>query len=134
MPLQRYTAGEWQARPADRSEAAGTSDQREAVRTICRRVATDGDAALREYGLRFDDWAPAEGESWALERSDLERALAGLPASQRDALELAGGRIRAFDVAETFSDVRGPGGLALRVRPARRAGVHVRRGAVPYPS
>ncbi|TMC02037.1 MAG: histidinol dehydrogenase [Chloroflexi bacterium] len=134
MPLQRYTAGEWQARPADRSEAAGTSDQREAVRTICRRVATDGDAALREYGLRFDDWAPAEGESWALERSDLERALAGLPASQREALELAAGRIRAFHEAQTFADVRGPEGLELLVRPVRRAGLYVPGGRVPYPS
>src|SRR5437660_2047288 len=134
MPLQRYTAGEWQARPADRSEAAGTSDSREAVRTICRRVATDGDAALREYGLRFDEWAPAEGESWALERSDLERALAGLPASQREALELAAGRIRAFHEAQTFADVRGPEGLELLVRPVRRAGLYVPGGRVPYPS
>ena len=134
MPLQRYTAGEWRARPADRSEAAGTPDQREAVRTICRRVATDGDAALREYGLRFDGWAPAEGEGWALERPDLERALAGLPAAQREALELAAGRIRAFHEAQTFADVRGPEGLELLVRPVRRAGLYVPGGRVPYPS
>ena len=134
MPLQRYTAGEWRARPADRSEAAGTPDQRDAVRTICRRVATDGDAALREYGLRFDGWAPAEGEGWALERPDLERALTSLPAVQREALELAAGRIRAFHEAQTFADVRGPEGLELLVRPVRRAGLYVPGGRVPYPS
>src|SRR5215472_2945884 len=134
MPLQRYTAGEWLARPADRADAGGTPDQREAVRAICRRVAAEGDAALREYGLRFDGWAPADGESWALGRPDMERALESLPAEQRDALELAARRIRAFHDAETFEDVRGPEGLELLVRPVRRAGLYVPGGRVPYPS
>src|SRR5262252_4338412 len=102
MPLQRYTAGEWRARPADRTDAGGTPEQREAVRAICRRVAGEGDAALREYALRFDGWAPADGESWALGRPEMEAALAGLPADQRSALEVAAGRIRAFHQAETF--------------------------------
>jgi histidinol dehydrogenase len=134
MPLQRYTAGEWLARPADRADGGGTAEQREAVRAICRRVAAEGDAALREYGLRFDGWAPAEGESWALGRPDMERALASLPAEQRAALELAARRIRAFHEAETFHDVRGPEGLELLVRPVRRAGLYVPGGRVPYPS
>jgi histidinol dehydrogenase len=134
MPLQRYTAGEWRARPADRGDAGGTHDQVEAVRDICRRVAAEGDAALREYGLRFDGWAPVVGESWALDRPDMERALASLPDAQRSALALAARRISAFHEAQTFQDVRGPDGLELRVRPVRRAGLYVPGGRVPYPS
>jgi histidinol dehydrogenase len=134
MPLQRYTAHEWLARPADRADAGGTPDQREAVRAVCRRVAAEGEAALREFALRFDGWAPAEGESWAVGRPDMERALASLPDEQRSALELAARRIRAFHEAETFEDVRGPEGLELLVRPVRRAGVYVPGGRVPYPS
>src|SRR5262245_31764001 len=117
MPLQRYTADEWLVRPADRADAGGTAEQREAVRAICRRVAAEGDAALRELAVRFDGWAPAAGESWALGPADMERALHALPAAQRDALELAASRIRAFHEAETFADVRGPEGLRLLVRP-----------------
>jgi histidinol dehydrogenase len=134
MPLQRYTAAEWQARPADRGDVGGTAEQRQAVGEICRRVAAEGDAAVREYSLRFDGWAPAPGEGWALGRSEMERALAGLAAEQRSALELAAGRIRAFHSAQTFADVRGPEGLELLVRPVRRAGLYVPGGRVPYPS
>ncbi|HYW25365.1 MAG TPA: histidinol dehydrogenase [Terriglobales bacterium] len=134
MPIQRYAAEEWRARSADRSDAGGTEEQREAVRVICTRVAAEGEAALREYALRFDGWAPAAGESWALERPDLDRALEGLGEDQRSALELAARRIRAFHQAETFADVRGPEGLELLVRPVRRAGLYVPGGRVPYPS
>jgi histidinol dehydrogenase len=134
MPLQRYTAAEWRARPADRGDLGGTAEQRQAVREICRRVAAEGDAAVREYSLRFDGWSPAPGEGWALGRSEMERALAGLAAEQRSALELAAGRIRAFHSAQTFEDVRGPEGLELLVRPVRRAGLYVPGGRVPYPS
>ncbi len=134
MPLRRYTAAEWRARPPDRAEAAGTPEQREAVRAICARVAAEGDAALRELSRRFDGWAPAGGEGWALGRVEMERALASLPDAQLAALELAGRRIRAFHEAETFEDVHGPDGLELLVRPVRRAGLYVPGGRVPYPS
>jgi histidinol dehydrogenase len=134
MPLRRYTAEEWAARPADRGDLGGTPEQREAVQAICRRVADEGDAALREYALRFDGWAPAAGEDWALGRADMERALAGLPADQRSALELAARRIRSFHEAQAPTDVRGPEGLELLVRPVRRAGLYVPGGRASYPS
>ena len=66
MPIQRFTAAEWLARPADRGDAGGTAQQRLAVGEICRRVAAEGDTAVREYSLRFDGWAPEAGEGWAL--------------------------------------------------------------------
>lgn len=134
MPLQRYTAAEWAARPADRAEGAGSERQREDVRAICASVASGGEEALRAHALRLDGWAPGEGEEWALGRPEMEAALASLPAAERAALELAAARIRAFHEAQTFGDVRGPEGLELRVRPVRRAGLYVPGGRVPYPS
>jgi histidinol dehydrogenase len=134
MPLQRYTAEEWAARPDDRAGLGATAEQRRSVHEICRRVAAEGEAALREYASRFDGWAPAAGEGWALHRPELERALTELPAEQRSALELAARRIRAFHQAQTFGDVQGPEGLELLVRPVRRAGLYVPGGRVPDPS
>src|SRR2546423_1126278 len=133
MPLQRLTASEWSA-TLDRGDLGGTAEQREAVRTICRRVAEEGDAALREYSLRFDGWAPGAGEGWALGRPEMESALASLPAAERSALEVAAARIRAFHEAQTYADVQGPEGQRLLVRPVRRAGLYVPGGRVPYPS
>jgi histidinol dehydrogenase len=134
VPLLRYTAEEWAARPPDRGDLGGTAEQRDAVRAICQAVAERGEPALREYALRFDGWAPSGEEGWALGREAMERALAGLPGEQRSALELAARRIRAFHEAERFEDVRGPEGLELLVRPVRRAGLYVPGGLASYPS
>jgi histidinol dehydrogenase len=134
VTLTRYLANDWLARPPDRGDLGGTPEQREAVREICARVAAEGDAALRELSLRFDGWAAAEGESLALGRDAMERALAGLPGAERAALELAARRVRAFHEAETYEDVVGPEGLRLLVRPVRRAGLYVPGGRAAYPS
>src|SRR5215472_14101677 len=134
MPLRRFTSGEWLARSRDRGDLGGSPEQREAVREIVRRVAAEGDRALREYTLRFDGWEPAPGEPVALDADALDRALRGLPAAEREALELSARRIRAFHEAQTFGDVEGPEGLQLLVRPVRRVGLYVPGGRVPYPS
>jgi len=134
MPLRRFTSGGWLARSRDRGDLGGSPEQREAVREIVRRVAAEGDRALREYTLRFDGWEPAPGEPVALDADALDRALRGLPAAEREALELSARRIRAFHEAQTFGDVEGPEGLQLLVRPVRRVGLYVPGGRVPYPS
>jgi histidinol dehydrogenase len=134
VPLTRHLARDWLAQPPDRGDLGGTPEQREAVRAICARVAAEGDAALRELSLRFDGWAAAEGESPALGRDAMERALRGLPQAERAALELAARRVRAFHEAETYEDVTGPEGLRLLVRPVRRAGLYVPGGRAAYPS
>ena len=134
MPIQRFTAEEWRARPLDRGDLGGTAEQQAAVREICRRVATDGDAALLGYTQRFDRWAPPAGESLVLDREAMQRALVSLPGPQRAALELAARRIRAFHDAEQYEDVHGPEGLELLVRPVQRAGLYVPGGRAAYPS
>jgi len=104
------------------------------VREICRRVALDGDAALREFSLRFDAWAPPPGQGLAFDSRAMQQALTSLPGPERAALELAAGRIRAFHEAEQYGDVRGPENLELLVRPVGRAGVYVPGGRAAYPS
>jgi histidinol dehydrogenase len=134
VSLERVTADRWLADPPRRLDLGGTAEQRAAAAEICRRVAIEGDAALHEYSRRFDGWAPAPGEPLALEPPELERALAGLPEPDRAALELAARRIRAFHEAETYSDVSGPEGLRLLVRPVARTGLYVPGGRAAYPS
>src|SRR5262249_61925758 len=79
-------------------------------------------------------WAPAPGQSLALDRQAMDTALASLPGPQRAALELAAHRVRTFHETERYDDVRGPEGLELLVRPVRRAGLYVPGGRAAYPS
>ena len=134
MPLQRFTGGEWLARRLDRHDLGGTAEQRDAVREICRRVALDGDAALREFSMRFDGWAPPPGQGLALDNHAMQQALMSLPGAERAALELAARRIRAFHEADRYDDVHGPENLELLVRPVGRAGLYVPGGRAAYPS
>src|SRR5438046_3005027 len=74
-------------RSRGRFDLAGVGSERAAVAGICARVRDEGDAALRELGLRFDGWAPAEDEGFEVGREELESSSAGLQAADRAALE-----------------------------------------------
>lgn len=134
MPLRRFDAATWRSWAKGRFDLGATAEQLEAVREICRRVASDGDAAVSIYSERFDGWAPTAGETLSLDREAMKNALAALPEADREALELAAVRIRAFHEAQRYTDVRGPEGLELLVRPVRRAGLYVPGGRAAYPS
>jgi histidinol dehydrogenase len=110
------------------------SEERAAVAEICARVAEDGDAALREYGTRFDGWSPGRGESFAVEPGELAAAARGLAAADREALEFAAGRIRDFHSRQMQGPTNGSGGLQLLTRPVRRAGLYAPGGRASYPS
>ncbi|OLE97392.1 MAG: histidinol dehydrogenase, partial [Cyanobacteria bacterium 13_1_20CM_4_61_6] len=117
-----------------RLDLSELSEERKVVAEIVRRVAAEGDPALRELGQRFDGWAPAEGEPFAVGRAAMEAARDRLPNAERSALELAARRIREFHTSQTFADVAGPPGLKLLTRPVRRAGLYVPGGRAAYPS
>ncbi len=136
MTLQRFTVGDWLDSPLSRRrlDLGASPEQRAAVAEICARVAREGDVALREFGERYDGWAPPAGEPLAVPRAELGQALRRLPAGDRQALELAAQRIRAFHETQTFQAVAGPPGLKLLTRPVRRAGLYVPGGRAPYPS
>jgi histidinol dehydrogenase len=128
--------GSWLDSPASRRRLDLTefAEQRAAVQEICARVAADGDAALREYGSRFDGWAPASGESFLVPADDMTAAVRRLPAADKAALEFAAERIRQFHTAQLQSASSGSPGLRLLTRPVRRAGVYAPGGRAAYPS
>jgi len=104
------------------------------VQEICGRVAADGDAALRELGLRFDGWAPGESESFEVPAGELASAAKGLAAADRAALEFAAQRIREFHQAQVAPPAAGKPRLQLLTRPVRRAGLYAPGGRAAYPS
>jgi histidinol dehydrogenase len=105
-----------------------------AVAEICARVAAEGDAALREYGERFDGWAPQATETFQVPQDQLAAAANRLPSADRAALEFAAQRIRDFHSKQVQAASSGPPGLELTTRPVRRAGVYAPGGRASYPS
>ena len=128
--------GSWLDSPASRRRLDLTefAEQRAAVQEICARVAADGDAALREYGSRFDGWSPASGESFLVPADDMTAAVRRLPAADKAALEFAADRIRQFHKVQLARAADGLPGLKLLTRPVRRAGVYAPGGRAAYPS
>jgi len=59
VPIKRYRVGDWLDSPLSRRrlDLSGLREQRAVVEEIVRRVAAEGDPAVREYGRRFDGWA-----------------------------------------------------------------------------
>ncbi|MFZ0216873.1 MAG: histidinol dehydrogenase, partial [Candidatus Dormiibacterota bacterium] len=136
MSIERLTVSEWRAsaHAQRRLDLGGTPEQALAVREICARVASEGDAALLELGARFDGWQPAPGESLGVPQEEVARAIDLLTAEQQSALRLAAGRIRRFHEAERFEPLQAVGPLELRTRPVERAGVYAPGGRASYPS
>jgi phosphoribosyl-ATP pyrophosphohydrolase/phosphoribosyl-AMP cyclohydrolase/histidinol dehydrogenase len=121
-----------------RRRAAGIPAEAFAVAApIVEAVRARGDAALREYAERFGD--VAAGDPLFLDRSELDRALAALPADDRARLERVAQRIRTFAEAQKRAlgavAVTVPGGEAGHwVAPLERAGCYAPGGRYPLPS
>ena len=98
------------------------------VEAIVRGVREGGDAALREYVARFDDYT-----------GPLRVAAGGPPEGElRAGLEVAIANVRAVAEAGVGADelVQLPQGhtVLLRELPVRRAAIYVPGGRAPYPS
>src|SRR5207249_4224485 len=137
LAIKRFDAASWLDSPWSRRrlDLAQFAEERVAVQQICARVAAEGDAALREYGLRFDGWAPGASESFEVPSGELESAARRLAAPDRAALEFAAQRIREFHEAQVVAaPPAGKKGLKLLARPVRRAGLYTPGGRAAYPS
>ncbi|MEO8007644.1 MAG: histidinol dehydrogenase, partial [Betaproteobacteria bacterium] len=66
------------------------------VEAILRDVRSRGDEAVLEYTNRFDHLEAESVAALEIARKELDRALAGLSAARRDALEQAAARIRRY--------------------------------------
>ncbi len=108
------------------------------VAEIIQEVRARGDDALLDYTARFDRWTPATAAELELHRVRLEQAWHAIPAAQREALEDAAARIRAYAERQKLAgwSEREPNGTLLgqQVTPLDRAGLYVPGGKAAYPS
>ena len=105
---------------------------------ILEAVRTRGDAALVELTARFDRWTPSSPAALRVGLDEAGAALRSLPAREREALELAAARIRAYHERQAQESWRVDGGdgtvLGQQVTPLDRVGMYVPGGKAAYPS
>lgn len=114
----------------------------QAVADILQTVRRDGDKAVVEYTRRFDHLDAPDMAALELPKSELAAALAGLGAEQRNALEVAAGRVRSYherQVQESWrytDESAGMDGTRLgqKITPLDRVGLYVPGGRASYPS
>ncbi|MDH3342883.1 MAG: histidinol dehydrogenase [Gammaproteobacteria bacterium] len=108
------------------------------VNDILADVKKRGDEALLEYTQKFDRVEATSAEQLELTKEDLQKALKAIPAQQREALELAAERVRAYaehQKMESWSYTEADGTvLGQKITPMDRAGLYVPGGKAAYPS
>ena len=110
----------------------------QAVSAILADVQARGDEALMDYTRRFDRLDVHEAAGLRLSRAELQAALDGLPAAERQALERAAERIRRYHEHQRtsswmYTEADGTR-LGQRVLPLDRVGLYVPGGKAAYPS
>jgi len=113
------------------------ADVQQTVAAIIEDIRKRGDTALCEYTQKFDGWncTPADIE---ISKVRMEEAWASLTDADREALEFATSRIRAYHEHQRqenweFTDEAGLT-LGQRITPLDRAGLYVPGGKAAYPS
>jgi sulfopropanediol 3-dehydrogenase len=107
---------------------------RETVAAVIADVRERGDAAVREYSEKFDNWSP---ESFRLSAADIERIVATVPSQAIDDIKAVQARVRGFaqrqkDSLRDFEVETEPGVLlGQRNIPVRAAGAYVPGGRYP---
>jgi len=119
-------------------EAAADDNIERTVAAILADVKTRGDAAVVDYSNRFDRLSAASMADLELSRDELEKALAGLPAERRAALEAAAQRVRAYHEKQkldgwSYTEADGTL-LGQMITPLDRVGLYVPGGKAAYPS
>jgi histidinol dehydrogenase len=107
------------------------------VRTILQEVKKKGDRALCSYTWAFDHVRITPG-TFAVTATEMDRAVAALPASERTALQTAAKRIASFHrkQRQTSWSYQDPLGMTLGqiVTPLERVGIYAPGGKAAYPS
>lgn len=110
----------------------------QAVSAILADVQVRGDEALMDYTRRFDRLDVHKAAGLRLSQAELQAALDGLPALERQALERAAERIRRYHEHQRtsswmYTEADGTR-LGQRVLPLDRVGLYVPGGKAAYPS
>ena len=119
-------------------ESVSDESVNERVLDIIKAVRQHGDAALVELTQRFDGLEAASMADLILPRERLELALERVSPAQRQALEVAAERVRAYHERQkqdswTYTEADGTV-LGQKVTPLDRAGLYVPGGKASYPS
>lgn len=119
-------------------EASQDAAIESAVSHILAEIRSRGDAALIEFTQRFDRLSVSDAGALELSRAGLEQALAGLTSDQRQALQVAADRVRAYHERQRagswdYTDALG-NRLGQKVTPLDRVGLYVPGGKAAYPS
>lgn len=108
------------------------------VNDIITTIRNDGDHALMTFTHRFDRWEPASPADLEISLGRLEEAWNRLPDEQRQALQKAADRIRAYAERQKMADwsyVEDDNTLlGQQVTPLDRVGLYVPGGKAAYPS
>lgn len=108
------------------------------VRDILSDVRKRGDAAVIEYTNRFDRMSAAHFDELEIPQTSLRQALGSIPGAQREALEFAVSRLRAYHAhqkQESWSYTEADGTvLGQQVTALERVGLYVPGGKATYPS
>ncbi len=119
-------------------EQVSDAQVEQTVREIIGNIRRRGDAALLEYTNRFDRMQVSRMAELEIALPRLRQALDSIPGEQRDALERAAARVRAYaehQKMESWSYTEADGTvLGQQVAPLDRAGLYVPGGKAAYPS
>jgi histidinol dehydrogenase len=119
-------------------ESVADDSVQNTVKEILTNVRRRGDAAVVEYTNRFDRMQVAGMAALELDLARLEQALNNIPTEQREALEMAAGRLRSYhdhQKMKSWSYVEDDGTLlGQQVTPLDRVGLYVPGGKATYPS
>ncbi|MDY3331312.1 MAG: histidinol dehydrogenase [Pelistega sp.] len=118
------------------------SSQDEAIETAVANILHDvkqkGDAAVVAYSQQFDKVQAQSIAELEVSLADCQAALASLPQAQREALEAAAARVRAYHEHQkapswTYTEADGTV-LGQKITPMDRVGLYVPGGKAAYPS
>src|SRR4051794_9459236 len=113
---------------------AGHEQVSATVRDIIADIRHRGDAAVREYSAKFDNWSP---ESFLLDAEAIERIMAGVPAQVISDIATVQANVRRFAEAQRasmtdFEVETAPGvHLGQRHTPITATGAYVPGGRYP---
>ncbi|MGB0662910.1 MAG: histidinol dehydrogenase [Pontibacterium sp.] len=119
-------------------EAVSDDRVNQVVNEVLHRVRAEGDAAVLDYTKQFDRLDVATMAELEMSQERLQQALAGLPDTQRQALETAAKRVEAYHQHQLgkswqFTEEDGTM-LGQKVTPMDRVGLYVPGGKAAYPS
>ena len=119
-------------------ESVSDTAVNDTVNQIIEAIRGRGDAALLEFTNRFDGWQAGSAAELRIPLERLVQAWEGLPPAQRQALEVAANRIRAYaehQIVDGWSYTEPDGTLlGQQVNPLDRVGLYVPGGKAAYPS